>query len=198
MKLPEHANALVIVAHPDDETIWMGGFILAHPNWKWHIICLSRDTDSDRAPKFRKVCKELGAQGSIHGFKDDDPLDEVQDIGKLADGIARIVGDESFDFVFFHNKNGEYGHIRHRETHAAVMRLLDDNRLRVRHAYCFAVKRDQSRAFAVPMARGALELRLSPRLLEQKRFLIHSVYGFGMDGFEMRCANAVERFRRIR
>ena len=39
-------EALVIVAHPDDETIWMGGTILKNKNWKWTILSLCRASDT--------------------------------------------------------------------------------------------------------------------------------------------------------
>jgi LmbE family N-acetylglucosaminyl deacetylase len=31
-------NVAIIVAHPDDETLWAGGTILNHPSWKCFII----------------------------------------------------------------------------------------------------------------------------------------------------------------
>jgi len=36
----------IIVAHPDDETLWAGGTILNHPYWKFFITCLCRTNDS--------------------------------------------------------------------------------------------------------------------------------------------------------
>ena len=35
-------KSAVIVAHPDDETLWCGGIILIHPEADWHIISLCR------------------------------------------------------------------------------------------------------------------------------------------------------------
>jgi LmbE family N-acetylglucosaminyl deacetylase len=55
-KKPPKAVA-VIVAHPDDETLWAGGTILSHPSWQWFIVCLCRGSDKDRAPKFLKHYK---------------------------------------------------------------------------------------------------------------------------------------------
>ena len=48
-------NVALIVAHPDDETLWAGGTILSHPSWKWFIVCLCRKSDKKRATKFYKV-----------------------------------------------------------------------------------------------------------------------------------------------
>lgn len=38
-------RAAVVVAHPDDETLWCGGYILAHPEIDWKIVTLSRASD---------------------------------------------------------------------------------------------------------------------------------------------------------
>jgi hypothetical protein len=48
-------QAAVVVAHPDDETLWRGGYILTHPECHWRIVALSTEHDADRAPKFRRI-----------------------------------------------------------------------------------------------------------------------------------------------
>ena len=55
-------KASIVVAHPDDETIWMGGTILKNKYWDWTIISLCRKNDPDRMPKFKKVCAYYGAK----------------------------------------------------------------------------------------------------------------------------------------
>jgi len=50
---------------PDDETLWCGGYILAHPEFHWRVVTLCRASDPDRAPKFRRVLEQLGAVGEM-------------------------------------------------------------------------------------------------------------------------------------
>ena len=54
LKSTQRERAVVIVAHPDDETIWMGGFILDNPDYNWTILSLCRASDTDCAPKFKQ------------------------------------------------------------------------------------------------------------------------------------------------
>ena len=49
----------IIVAHPDDETLWVGGTILIHPAWNCFIVSVCRRNDTNRAPKFYKALKAL-------------------------------------------------------------------------------------------------------------------------------------------
>jgi LmbE family N-acetylglucosaminyl deacetylase len=49
----------IIVAHPDDETLWADGTILEHPEWQCYIVSLCRKGDPDRAPKFVKTLKDM-------------------------------------------------------------------------------------------------------------------------------------------
>ena len=63
-------TVVLIVAHPDDETLWAGGTILSHPTWKFFVVCLCRESDEDRAPKFYKALKVLKSEG-VMGDLDD-------------------------------------------------------------------------------------------------------------------------------
>lgn len=65
-------NVVVIVVHPDDETLWTGGTNLLHPDANWFIAWLCRKNDTDRAPKFKKALESLTAKG-IMGDLDDGP-----------------------------------------------------------------------------------------------------------------------------
>ena len=65
-------RAVVIVAHPDDETLWAGGTILLNRKYRWTVVTLCRRSDPDRAPKFFRVLARLGAEGKM-GDLDDGP-----------------------------------------------------------------------------------------------------------------------------
>ena len=55
----QNSKCVVIVAHPDDETLWAGGTILMNPENQWTIITLCRRDDPDRNPKFYAALKIL-------------------------------------------------------------------------------------------------------------------------------------------
>ena len=71
----------IIVAHPDDETLWAGGTILSHPLWKCFIACLCRKSDEERATKFYKtlqIFRSDGIMGDLDDGPDQKPLDEKE------------------------------------------------------------------------------------------------------------------------
>ena len=77
------ANAAVIVAHPDDETLWAGGFILSNPHTNWFIATLCRKSDPDRSKKFSLALQSYGAMGAMAAVTYE--LD-----AKIREGIAVI------------------------------------------------------------------------------------------------------------
>ncbi len=81
-------KCLVIVAHPDDETIWMGGLMLRHPDWAWRIIALSRCDDPDRAPKFGMAARVYGAASAMSDLDDSPILESLsQDLHEIKNRI---------------------------------------------------------------------------------------------------------------
>ena len=118
-----HLRAAVVVAHPDDETLWCGGYILAHPEFHWRIVTLCRASDPDRAPKFRRVLEQLGAVGEMADL-DDEPDQVPLPIEQILETTARLLAGSSYSLILTHGPKGEYTrHRRHEECCRSVAEL---------------------------------------------------------------------------
>lgn len=106
----------LVVAHPDDETIWFGGLLIAEPG-EWDVYCLSTPrADPVRAVLFHDACKRLGARYSAISMFVEPPagagLDRMDE---------RLPHDMSaFDQIVTHNHIGEYGHKHHVSVHEFI------------------------------------------------------------------------------
>ena len=98
-------RAAVVVAHPDDETLWCGGYILAHPQFLWRVVTLCRAMDADRAPKFRQVLQRFGAEGEMADL-DDGPEQAPLPVELVETTAARLLAGDSYDLVLTHGPLG--------------------------------------------------------------------------------------------
>jgi LmbE family N-acetylglucosaminyl deacetylase len=185
----------VIVAHPDDETLWAGGTILRHPSWNWHIISLCRANDPDRAPKFQKVLAFLGAEGAM-GDLDDGPDQDPLPEKTVQDWILKLLPDMRFNLVLTHDPSGEYTrHLRHEETSRAVISLWQNNRIFTNELWTFAYEDGEKKYLPKPIKNSYFYYDLPERIWKKKYHIITKIYGFNQDSFEAQTTPRAESFR---
>ena len=187
-------RAAVVVAHPDDETLWCGGYILDHPEFDWRIVTLCRGSDPDRAPKFRRVLEQLGAKGEMANL-DDGPDQVPLPIGQAQETIAQLLAETTYSLILTHGPRGEYTqHRRHEECCHAVVELWQSGRICTDLLWSFAYE-DGGRAY-LPRVRNDADRRdvLTDNLWLEKRRLIMDVYGYGIESWEARTTPREEGF----
>jgi len=192
-------EALIVVAHPDDETIWMGGTILKNNDWNWTIISLCRKGDKDRMPKFMRVCEIYKAKGIISDL-DDEKLKPL-DIEEVSEKIKSLLPKKEYDYIFTHGENGEYGHVRHKEVHKAVKKLVGYGKLKCEKLYFFSYMNGEEKtkinpnlSVAIPNSDADESNVLSEEILKKKKELVRDMYGYPEGGFEVMCCNRKENF----
>lgn len=191
-------KALIIVAHPDDETLWAGGIILDNFSWKWNIVTLTRESDKERSEKFDKVLNFLGAKGKM-GDMDDGPEQIPLDIPDVKKIILSLLDERTFDVIITHHPRGEYTrHRRHEETSAAVIQLWSEGELKTDELWLFAYE-DGGRSY-FPKAikkEDTTYIELEENTWKQKYRMIRNIYGFREDSWEARTTPKEESFIKI-
>lgn len=192
-------HALVVVAHPDDETIWMGGFIFGNPEIDWTIISLCRSSDTDRAPKFKRVMKVLNARGIIEDLDDKNKLTINQTIPIIKKIILKNFANKKFDLLFTHGVNGEYGHNRHKGVHLAIKELIKNEKLSVKHVLCFDYIKAGKNELPLMKANNNAEVTfyLNNKEFEKKKKIVAEMYGYSNDGIDVNLCTNPEAFKII-
>lgn len=191
----ETKTVAVIVAHPDDETLWAGGTILSNPQ-HYFVVCLCRKSDPDRAPKFEKALLALGCAGAM-GDLNDGPEQVPLSPAELEKTISDLLP-MHFDRIITHSLFGEYTrHRRHEETGAAVLRLWEQEQLNADELWFFSYE-DGGKAY-LPVAdeRQASVFTLPASIWKLKYEIITNIYGFNKDSWEARTTPKKEAFRQF-
>lgn len=187
-------SVAVIVAHPDDETLWAGGTILNHPEWEVYIISLCRGEDKDRAPKFFHVLNELGALGNMGNMDDSPellPLDQKEVMQHIVDLLPIL----TFDLIITHHPTGEYTrHLRHEEISQAVIMLWHEGTLKARELWCFAYEDGAREYYPRPVLTANIIHQLDKEIWLNKYRLVTEIYGFESTSWEAQTTPQTESF----
>lgn len=192
-------SVFVLVAHPDDESLWAGGLILAHPWWHVSIATLCRASDSDRAARFHRVCERLGVRSARMADLDDGPEQRPLSASSLGETIRALVPGGGVDLLVTHSLAGEYTrHLRHEEVGRTVARLWEERAIAPNEVWMFAYEDEGRTKSPQPIAGADLSFRLTDRLFLAKYRLITELYGFDAESWEARAVPRVEAFWRFR
>lgn len=184
----------IIVAHPDDETLWAGGTILSHPSWQWFIVSLCRKSDANRTPKFLKTLQVLGAEG-IMGDLDDGPEQKPLNEKELEHAILQLLPPIHFDMIISHNPGGEYTrHIRHEETGKAVIKLWHAGKISANELWTFAYEDGDKEYYPRPIETASVFHILTEQIWLKKYSIITETYGFERNSFEAETTPRAESF----
>ena len=193
-QLSKGCKCAVVVAHPDDETLWAGGTILLHPDVKWTIVAVCRKSDRDRAPKFLKALKKLGATGAM-GDLEDGPLQNPLDSSEVQDTIMELLPSDRFDLIITHGPLGEYTrHRRHEETGKAVMTLWENEKLFAKQVLRFAYEDGDGKYLPKTVKDADLKIGLPNEIWQKKYEIITQIYGFATNSFEAKTTPKQEAF----
>ncbi len=152
-------KALVVVAHPDDESLFMGGAIAQFKRWHWTILCV---TDCDerynrrRRQELIKACRIYKRNGTnvtpfmIGAVRQKNRFSKT----KIAKKLRNFIGESGpFDLIFTHNKMGDYEH----RTHKLIHNIVKESKLR--NVY----------NFLLTPSKNAQRVKLSPASCRTKR-----------------------------
>jgi len=184
----------VIVAHPDDETLWAGGIILEHSMNDWFIVCLCRASDKERAERFNNALTILKAKG-IMGDMDDGPDQHPLDEKEVENEILRLLPVTHFDLILTHDAAGEYTrHLRHEEVNKAVLTLWNNKKITTKELWTFAYEDGNNDYFPHAIKKAdAIEL-LPEEIWEKKYKIITETYGFQKNSWETETTPKSEAF----
>jgi len=187
----------VIVAHPDDETLWAGGSIIMHPDWHCSIYTLCRGSDLNRSRNFHNAIKYLKANGKMADLNDGPEQKPLSD-NDINNTIIKLINKVRFDLVITHSPWGEYTrHRRHEEIGKALLSLWDRGEIQAEEMWLFAYHDDNGSYFPHADKNAHYVLLLPQPIWEIKYKIITDIYGFSQDSWEAQTTPRLEAFWRF-
>jgi len=187
-------HVAIIVAHPDDETLWAGGTIISNPHWNYFIVSLCNANDKDRSQRFYEALNVFRAEGAM-GNLDYGPEQKPLDKKVVEDLIMHLLPSKQYDLVITHSPAGEYTrHQRHEEISAAVINLWQAGKIKTKKLWAFAHEDGNKAYFPKPQKKATIYKALTKPLWHKKHNIIIDTYGFSQNSRESQATSKNEAF----
>ena len=115
---------LMIVAHPDDETLWGGANLFKD---RYFVVCLTNGYNLKRAKDFKEFLKFTNNSGIILNYSDlrDNITDDWSEVrtGILKD-LSKLLNYQYWDKIVTHGPDGTTGHLQHKKTCEYVTKIV--------------------------------------------------------------------------
>lgn len=122
----EACDKLMIVAHPDDDLLWGGAHL---QEGGYFVLCLTNGKNETRSAEFEAMKEAVGCRGLILSYPDkvDGERSDWKHLKQsLNEDLRLILTAREWKCIVTHNPDGEYGHIQHKLTSAAVTAACED------------------------------------------------------------------------
>lgn len=127
LETPPKPKKLLVIAHPDDEAIFFGDWLLKNGN-KVKVVCLSCSNEEVRFNEFQNCLKRAGVNYS-ECFDNEPSQDLFKKEPEIIKNLERIKKETDWEEVVTHNIYGEYGHIQHIQTHEIVRKIFNKDKI---------------------------------------------------------------------
>ncbi|MGZ8709510.1 MAG: PIG-L family deacetylase [Thermoanaerobaculia bacterium] len=111
---------LMIVAHPDDESLFGGEALTSSGGWT--VVCVTNASHPRRRAEFIAAMDAIRANWVMLDHPDD--LTSGTFHPRLAEQLETLLREHPYELVVTHNARGEYGHPQHRALHRIVRSIL--------------------------------------------------------------------------
>ena len=118
----QYSNVM-IVAHPDDETLWGGANLYKDD---YFVVCLTNGYNKVRANEFLQIMKFTNNSGILLNYPDVTG-NHIDDWSEVKDGILNdlkiILEYKHWNKIVTYGPDGTYGHIHHKKTSQYVTKI---------------------------------------------------------------------------
>lgn len=129
-----NVKKLMIVTHPDDETLWGGSHLIDD---EYFVVCMSNGWHKKRSGDFNRVMKQTGDKSVILNYPDvrkdwtingkyGYEMDTYSTCREAMEkDIQMLLTYKDWEMVVTHNPNGEYGKYHHQQISKMVTQNFD-------------------------------------------------------------------------
>ena len=125
----KNVNNLMIVAHPDDESLW-GGVHLSKSDYL--VVCVTCGEDKKRQKEFNNAVKEFGNVSLSLNYPDI-TNNEIniwsKDYYKIENDLKTIINYKDWKTIVTHNPNGEFDHPHHKMISTMISKNSNKEKL---------------------------------------------------------------------